>query len=181
MEREPKPAWSEVPETVREGTERRLGARVVRATRAYGGYAASATFRLLLADGRRAFFKAGYPPPKGSAAIFPIEAEEKRYRALNPIVGRSMPRLFDSFKRDSWQVLLMEDVGFDHPVVLVEREPPPPDLCFECHRRAYCSQALRAPVNAQSSIQRSGRVAARRSGRARLAWHIRGSRGPRLH
>jgi len=109
--REAKPAWSAVPPAVRRETERRLGSRVARATRAYGGYAASATFRLVLANGKRAFFKAGYPPPPGSAAIFPIAAEERRYRALNPIVGRSMPKLFDSFELERWQVLLMEDVG----------------------------------------------------------------------
>jgi Ser/Thr protein kinase RdoA (MazF antagonist) len=84
---------------------------VVRATRAYGGYAASATFRLVLANGRRAFFKAGYPPPPGSAAIFPIDHEDKRYRALGPIAGRFMPRQFGSFKKDDWHVLLMEDLG----------------------------------------------------------------------
>jgi len=46
-----------VPPSVRAEAERRLGSRVARATRAYGGYAASATFRLALANGRRAFFK----------------------------------------------------------------------------------------------------------------------------
>jgi len=109
--REEKPTWSEVPLSVRHEAERRLRSRVVRARRAFGGYAASATFHLVLANGRRAFFKAGYPPPPGSAAIFPIEAEEKRYRALGPIVGRSMPRLFGSFELERWHVLLMEDVG----------------------------------------------------------------------
>ncbi len=109
--REPKPAWSEVPEGVRREVERRLGSRVVRATRAYGGYAASATFRIRLANGRRAFFKAGYPPPPGSAAIFPVDREEKRYAALSPIVGRWMPRYHGSFRRERWHVLLMEDLG----------------------------------------------------------------------
>ena len=110
-EREPKPAWTEVPVSVRGEAERRLGSRVVRATRAYGGYAASATFRLVLANGRRAFFKAGYPPPPGSAAIFPIDREEKRYRALEKIAGRWMPKQYGSFKKDEWHVLLMEDLG----------------------------------------------------------------------
>lgn len=109
--REPKPAWSEVPEPVRRETERRLRSRVVRATRAYGGYAASATFRLVLANGRRAFFKAGYPPPPGSAAIFPVAREEKRYRALAPIAGRYMPKQYGSFRLQQWHVLLMEDLG----------------------------------------------------------------------
>jgi phosphotransferase family enzyme len=109
--REEKPTWPQVPASVRAETEARLGSRVVRATRAFGGYAASATFHLVLANGEKAFFKAGYPPPPGSAAIFPIDQEEKRYRALGTIVGRSMPRLYDSFKKDQWHVLLMEDVG----------------------------------------------------------------------
>ena len=109
--REEKPPWSAVPAAVRAETERRLRSRVVRATRAYGGYAASATFRLVLANGRRAFFKAGYPPPPGSAAIFPIDREEKRYRSLARFMGRWAPRLLGSFRLERWHVLLMEDVG----------------------------------------------------------------------
>jgi len=110
-EREAKPAWSDVPIDVRREAERRLGSRVVRATRAYGGYAASATFRLVLANRKRAFFKAGYPPPPGSAAIFPVDREAKRYAALEPVVGRWMPKQYGSFKKDDWHVLLMEDLG----------------------------------------------------------------------
>ena len=109
--REEKPSWSAVPAAVRAETERRLRSRVVRATRAYGGYAASATFRLVLANGRRAFFKAGYPPPPGSAAIFPIGDEERRYAALAPIVGRYMPKQYGAFRLERWHVLLMEDLG----------------------------------------------------------------------
>ena len=109
--REEKPLWSAVPAAVRAETERRLRSRVVRATRAYGGYAASATFRLVLANGRRAFFKAGYPPPPGSAAIFPIDREEKRYLSLSSFMGRWAPRLYASFHLEHWHVLLLEDVG----------------------------------------------------------------------
>jgi hypothetical protein len=109
--REEKPRWSEVPRSVRVETERRLRSRVVRATRAYGGYAASATFRLVLANGRRAFFKAGYPPPPGSAAIFPMDQEDRRYTALAPLVGRYMPKQYGSFRLARWHVLLMEDLG----------------------------------------------------------------------
>ena len=109
--REEKPPWTAVPAAVRAETELRLRSRIVRATRAYGGYAASATFRLALANGRRAFFKAGYPPPPGSAAIFPIDREEKRYVALARFMGRWAPRLYGSFHLEQWHVLLMEDVG----------------------------------------------------------------------
>src|SRR5512132_1322033 len=106
-----KPPWSAVPAAVRAEAERRLRSRVTRATIAYGGYAASATFRLLLANGKRAFFKAAYPPPPGSAAIFPVHEEERRYRALWPIVGRWMPTQLGSFQAERWHVLLMEDLG----------------------------------------------------------------------
>lgn len=109
--REEKPPWSQVPASVRAEAEARLGSRVVRATRAYGGYAASATFRLVLANGKRAFFKAGYPPPPGSAAIFPVDREERHYRALTATVGRWMPKQYGAFKKDEWHVLLMEDLG----------------------------------------------------------------------
>jgi hypothetical protein len=109
--REEKPAWTAVPAAVRAETERRLRSRVARAARAYGGYAASATFRLVLANGRRAFFKAGYPPPPGSAAIFPIDREEKRYVRLARYMGRWAPRLYGSFRLEEWHVLLMEDLG----------------------------------------------------------------------
>src|SRR3989442_14280916 len=107
--REEKPRWSDVPREVRAETERRLGSRVTRATRAYGGYAASATFRLQLANGHRAFFKAGYPPPPGSAAIFPIDREERRRPRLAPGVGRWAPRFLGSFHLAGRAVLRLQD------------------------------------------------------------------------
>ena len=109
--REAKPAWSAVPLEVRRESERRLRSRVTRATIAYGGYAPSATFRLLLANGKRAFFKAAYPLPKDSVVIIPVDKEEKRYVALAPFTGRFVPRIFASFRLAGWHVLLMEDLG----------------------------------------------------------------------
>ena len=109
--REAKPKWTEVPASVRAEAERILGSRVIRATRAYGGYAASATFRLVLANGRRAFFKAGYPLPAESPVVLPIAQEARRYAALAPLVGRWMPKQLGAFRRERWDVLLMEDLG----------------------------------------------------------------------
>ncbi len=109
--REAKPAWSAVPREVREEAERRLGARVARATIAYGGYAPSATFRLRLADGRHAFFKAAYPLPKDSVVQIPVDQEERRYLALAPVTGRFVPALYASYRLAGWHVLLMEDLG----------------------------------------------------------------------
>jgi len=109
--RERKPAWSRVPLEVRREAERRLRSRVARATIAYGGYAPSATFRLVLANGRRAFFKASYPLPQGSVVQLPVDEEEKRYLALAPFTGRFTPRIYATFRLAGWHVLLMEDLG----------------------------------------------------------------------
>ena len=57
---EAKPPWSAVPRAVKDEVERVAGARITRATRAYGGYAPSATYRLTLANGRTAFLKSTY-------------------------------------------------------------------------------------------------------------------------
>lgn len=54
---EAKLPWSSVPETTRQQVAVALGAPIARAARIWGGYAPTPTFRLILADGRRAFMK----------------------------------------------------------------------------------------------------------------------------
>src|SRR5690606_35852963 len=54
---ERKPTWKSVPLPVRRAVESALGAPVARAMRIWGGYSGTPTFRLRLADGRRAFMK----------------------------------------------------------------------------------------------------------------------------
>ena len=108
---EAKPAWSAVPRAIREQTAQTLGASVVRAERVYGGYAPSATFRMALANGRRAFFKASYPLPPGSAVIWSMRVEERAYRELGALIAPWAPRFLGSFERDGWLVLLLEDLG----------------------------------------------------------------------
>jgi hypothetical protein len=108
---EPKPAWSAVPRAVKDAVTDVLGARVTRAHRVYGGYAPSATFRLTLANGKRAFFKASYPAPKGSGVRWVVDREERSYRRLERLITPWAPRLFGSFRRDGWHVLVLEDLG----------------------------------------------------------------------
>ena len=108
---EAKPPWSAVPRPVKDKAEALLGSRVLRATLAYGGYAPSATYRLVLAGRRRAFFKASYPLPKGSGVIWSIDPEEQRYRALTKWIRDWSPHFIGSFRADGWHVLLMEDLG----------------------------------------------------------------------
>jgi hypothetical protein len=88
-----------------------LGARVARAQRVYGGYAPSATFRLALANGKRAFFKASYPAPKGSGVKWVVDQEDRNYRRLGSLIRPWAPRFLGSFVQAGWHVLLLEDLG----------------------------------------------------------------------
>jgi hypothetical protein len=106
-----KPPWSAVPREIKERAAEILGAPVVRAHRVYGGYAPSATFRLVLANGRRAFFKSSYPLPKGSGTIWVLDREAANYRRLQRYINPWAPRFFGTFEQDGWHVLLLEDLG----------------------------------------------------------------------
>lgn len=107
---EAKPAWRQVPVAVRERTATALSARVTRASRAWGGYSPTPTFRLLLADGRRAFFKAASPESTAFAQIA-HGREERVYEELRDQIGGWSPRRIAAFAVDGWRVLLLEDVG----------------------------------------------------------------------
>jgi hypothetical protein len=108
---EAKPPWEKVPHTVRAEAERVLGSRIVRAQRAYGGYAPSATFRLGLDDGRRAFFKGSYPLPEGSAVEWVLHNEVPVYSRLGRWIRPWAPEYLGSIRTAGWQALLLEDVG----------------------------------------------------------------------
>lgn len=107
---EAKPAWRHVPPAVRERTEAALSERVTRASRAWGGYSPTPTFRLLLADGRRAFFKAASPESTAFARTA-HGREERVYEELPDRIGGWSPRRIASFEVADWRVLLLEDVG----------------------------------------------------------------------
>jgi hypothetical protein len=108
---EAKPAWGTVPAGVRERVSEALGAPVVRGVRVWGGYSPTPTFRLLLADGRRAFFKG----TNASSDAFPRHAllqEERFYREVSPLIGAYVPAFYGAcWHEDDWHVLLLEDVG----------------------------------------------------------------------
>ena len=108
--REYKPAWSAVPPRVREAVAELLGSPVVRAVRTYGGYAPSATFRLVLGDDRRAFFKGTYPLPAGSAVRWFLEGEERAYRRLGRYMQPWAPAYLGSVRASGWHGIVMEDV-----------------------------------------------------------------------
>lgn len=100
-----------MPDALKDRVARILGSSVSRATRAYGGYAPSATYRLVLADGRRAFFKASYPLAEGSAVEWVLHREIPVYSRLARYTRPWAPAYLGSFRAAGWHVLLLEDVG----------------------------------------------------------------------
>ncbi|HET9681083.1 MAG TPA: hypothetical protein VFP19_03520, partial [Candidatus Limnocylindrales bacterium] len=111
MPAEDKPAWRDVPPRVRSEVQRRLGAPVIRARRAYGGYGPSATFALTLTDGRRAFLKGTYPLPEDSGVVWSLDREDAVYRRLGRLIAPWAPGYLGSVRADGWHVLLLELVG----------------------------------------------------------------------
>lgn len=129
-QREDKPTWSQVPLTVRAETERRLGARVLRATRRFGGYGPSATFHLALADGRTAFFKGVYPLPEGSGVRWALDEEQRVYLELKQQITPWAPDYYGSIRLEGWHALLIESVNG-------EKIPPWTDSAARRAARSY--------------------------------------------
>jgi Phosphotransferase enzyme family len=109
-EREAKPRWSAVPDALKLQVNDVLGARVVRARRAFGGYGPSATFVLNLDDGRRIFFKGVYPLSEGSAVRWSLDVEERVYQELGHAIRPWAPQYLGSVRADGWHALLLESV-----------------------------------------------------------------------
>ena len=107
---EDKLPWQQVPQAVRRHVAQALGAPVARATRIWGGYAPTPTYRLVLKDGRRAFFK-GTNQDSNVFMKKALLSEERVYRDVAPILGKWMPQLYAVFRVDDWHVLILEDLG----------------------------------------------------------------------
>src|SRR5438270_3352670 len=103
---EPKPAWQTVPEPVRRLAEEVLGAPVDRGARVWGGYTPTPTFRLRLADGRGAFFKA-VGPASNAFSRAAHDREERIYRELGDLIARWAPAFLGSFHHEEWKVILL--------------------------------------------------------------------------
>ncbi|MGH2366178.1 MAG: hypothetical protein ACRDGF_04795 [Chloroflexota bacterium] len=83
---------------------------MARAERVYGGYSPTPTFRLRLADGRRAFFK-GSISGDNPFAEEALRREERVYRELGHLIGPWAPAFLGSLALDGWHALLLEDLG----------------------------------------------------------------------
>jgi fructosamine-3-kinase len=105
-----KPAWRSIPLAIRQQVEAVLGVPVVRAARVWGGYAPTPTFQLMLADGRRAFFK-GTNQESNQFMKNALRQEERVYKDLTPMLGKWMPQFYAAFRHNDWHVLILEDLG----------------------------------------------------------------------
>ncbi len=107
---EAKPRWRDVPPEVRRAAGRILGSPVARAERVFGGYAPSATFRMRLANGERAFFK-GVNASSNEYMRGALKREERVYAHLGGLIGPWAPRYHGALRERDWHALLLEDLG----------------------------------------------------------------------
>ncbi|MDP6822784.1 MAG: phosphotransferase [Dehalococcoidia bacterium] len=107
---EEKTPWRNVPASVKSETARLLGSPVARATRAWGGYGPTPTYRLRLHDGRRAFLK-GINAESNDFMRQAFIRELRIYRELPDILDGYAPEFLGSFVVEDWSVLLLEDLG----------------------------------------------------------------------
>ena len=107
---EAKLPWKHVPKVLRQQVEAALGAPVERATRIWGGYGPTPTYRLVMDDGRRAFFKGTYQA-SNEFAKNALLYEERVYSELSGMLGEWMPQWYATVHHDDWHGLLLEDLG----------------------------------------------------------------------
>lgn len=106
--REPKPYWRDVPIELRKQVEEKVECSIRTATRVFGGYGPTATFRIFLEDGRTLFAKgAGQGSLAENWRVLPIE--EAVYREVSAIAPIS-PRYYGSVSTQGWHLLLLEDL-----------------------------------------------------------------------
>lgn len=98
---EAKIPWRKVPGEVKNAVAERLGARVIRGARVWGGYGPAPTFRLTLVDGRRAFLK-GINPESNEFSRDAFTLEERIYENLGDRIRPWAPAYYGSIHRAGW-------------------------------------------------------------------------------
>lgn len=106
--------WADVPAVVRSGIEDLLGSAVVKNSPQGGGFSPGAAERLVLADGRRAFVKAG-----GLALNEHTPGMYRREGEITAALPMEVPatHLIDMYDDGDWVALILEDVEGRHPHV----------------------------------------------------------------
>jgi hypothetical protein len=105
-----RPAWTELPDSLRERIERRLGSPVSSSAVQAGGFTHGVASRLVLADQSRVFAKA-MPADDPLAAAY--EAEGRYAARLPSNVPASRLRFW--LREEGWIVLVFDDLEGRHP------------------------------------------------------------------
>ncbi|MCC6457674.1 MAG: phosphotransferase [Caldilineaceae bacterium] len=82
----------------------------MRASRIWGGYSPTPSYRLALADGRKAFFKATYQA-SNEFSTQALYEEERIYQELGELLDHWIPQYYATIAHDDWHGLLLEDLG----------------------------------------------------------------------
>ncbi len=104
--------WEDVPESVREDLEARLGGKVVEAVTQPEGFSPGMAARLVLSDGRRYFVKA--VSESANPDTHHIHRREARIVAALP-PSAPVPRLQWVYDERGWVALCFEDIDGRHP------------------------------------------------------------------
>jgi hypothetical protein len=107
--RESKPHWSELPPALLVRLEHLLGASVIKAEIAWGGYSPSASFDLMLSDGRRVFVKGTHPGQTREGRLSLVQ-EIESYRQL-PVLKGLAPDFIGTVEEGDWSMLILEGVS----------------------------------------------------------------------
>jgi hypothetical protein len=107
---EDKIPWQAVPLAIRARVADVVGSRVARGNRVWGSYGPTPSFRLVLADGRRVFFKGVYAA-SNEFSRRSIALEERIYREATEFIRGWTPAFQGSFRQHDWHVLLLDDLG----------------------------------------------------------------------
>ncbi len=107
---EKKPPWKSVPQELRRRIDQALGSPVVRGTRVWGSYGPGPSYRLLLADGRRAFIKAIWPE-SNAFQVSAFHREIRVYRLLESQIRPWAPEFIAEVQFEDWHAILLEDLG----------------------------------------------------------------------
>lgn len=107
-----RPGWPDLPATVRQAIEARLGAAVCREDRHSGGFSPGLASTLFLADSRSVFVKAACGAPNAETPL--LHRREAVIAAALPAAAPA-PRLLASLEVDGWVVVIFEAIDGRQP------------------------------------------------------------------
>lgn len=144
--REPKPAWDDVPQALREKLAQIVGEDISGADIVWGGYGPSATFALTTATGRRFFCKGTHPgqTEMGHKALI---SERQKYERF-PELARFGPTYLGGADHENWHMAVLEHIPRGQTVP--PWTAPTVDRALRLLAEFHASAPARAPCELES-------------------------------